>query len=143
MKGDAGYSVSPWLDVAKFKNSSQCKPNLKSELDRLGYQKIDMKWLVRSFVGAMYERHARLREYLEPKIKTAGEKISSGYSFASAAKGEQARFLELHGNGEKKYMRNGVDKELLSSFESYASLPGAIRSYVTSQIERKADTYAG
>jgi hypothetical protein len=34
----------------------------------------------------MYERHAALRAFLKPQVITAGEKITAGCDFASAAK---------------------------------------------------------
>ena len=142
-KLDTGFNVSPWLNVTKFKSSSQCKPALKRELDRLNWEKIDMKWLIRSFAGAMYKRHAALRAFLKPKIEAAGEQIAAGYNFASTAKGSEASFLELQGNGEKRPMRNDLDVKVLSAFETYASLEAAKRLYVTSQIETEAATYHG
>ena len=143
IKLDSGFNVSPWLNVSKFKSSSQCKPPLRSELQSLGYEKIDMKWLIRSFAGAMYERHAALRAFLTPKIISAGEKIAAGYDLASAAKNSEAKFLELHGNDEKRPMRNDLDAEVLRAFKTYTSLKAAERSYVTSQITPEAATYSG
>lgn len=142
-KLDSGFNVSPWLNVSKFKSSSQCKAQLRSELESLGYEKIDMKWLVRSFAGAMYERHAALRAFLKPKIVAASEKIAAGYDLASASKSGDAKFLELHGKGEKRPMRNDLGVNVLRSFETYTSLKGAERSYVTSQITPEAGTYSG
>jgi len=143
IKLDSGYSVSPWLDVSKFKSSSQCKAPLRKELESLGYEKIDMKWLIRSFSGAMYERHAELRAFLKPKIVAAGEKIAAGYDLASVAKNSEAKFLELCGDDEKRPMRNDLVAKVLMDFETYTSLKGAERSYVTSQITPEAATYSG
>ena len=142
-KLDTGFNVSPWLNVTKFKNSSQCKEALTEELNSLGWEKIDIKWLVRSFATAMYKRHAQLRAFLKPKIEAAGEQIAAGYNFASEAKGSEAKFLELHGDGEKRPMRNDLDAKVLRAFETHSSLMHAERTYVTSQIERGAATYYG
>jgi hypothetical protein len=142
-KLDSGFNVSPWLNVTKFRSSSQCKAPLSRELESLGYEKIDMKWLIRSFAGAMYERHAALRAFLKPKIVAADEKIAAGYDLASRAKNSEAKFLELHGNDEKRPMRNGLGTQVLRAFETCTSLAGAESSYVTSQITPVAATFSG
>lgn len=142
-KLDTGFNVSPWLDVAKFTSASQCKAELKTELNNLKCKKIDMKWLVRSFAGAMYERHAALRDFLKPKIEAAGKQIATGYDLASAEKKSEAMFLELHGNDVKRPMRNDLAAKVLRAFETYTSLKGAKCLYVTSQINPKAATYSG
>ncbi|MCA2009854.1 hypothetical protein, partial [Tritonibacter mobilis] len=41
-----------------------------------------MTWLIRSFAGAMYERHAALRALLKPEVIAAREKIAAGYDLA-------------------------------------------------------------
>jgi len=140
---DSGFNVSPWLDVSKFKSSSQCKAPLRIELESLGYEKIDMKWLIRSFAGAMYKRHAELRGFLKPKIIAAGEKIAAGYDLVSAAKSSEAKLLELFGSDGKRPMRNDLGAKVLRAFETYTSLKRAERSYVTSQITPEAATYSG
>lgn len=140
---DTGFNVSPWLNVPKFKSSSQCKATLRKELESLGFDKIDMTWLIRSLAGAMYERHATLRVFLKPKVATAGEEITAGYDFASAAKNSEARFLELCGNDEKRSMRKDLSNKVLKAFETCTSLARAERSYVTSQITNSASTYSG
>lgn len=142
-KLDTGFNVSPWLNVSKFTSNPKCKASLRRELEGLGYEKIDMKWLIRSFAEAMYERHAALRALLKPEIIAAGEKVAAGYDLASAAKNSEAKFLELCGNGEKRHMRNNLDTKVLRAFESYPSLKGAGQSYVTSQIKPEAATYCG
>ncbi|MDZ7909859.1 MAG: hypothetical protein U5N10_17690 [Gemmobacter sp.] len=142
-KLDTGFNVSPWLDVSKFKSSSQCKAPLRKELEKLGYEKIDMKWLIRSFSGAMYERHAELRAFLKPTIVAAGEKITSGYDLASTLKNSEAKFLELCGGDEKRPMRNDLAAKVLRDFQTWSSLQGAERSYVTSQITPENATYSG
>lgn len=142
-KLDSGFNVSPWLNVTKFKSSSQCKAPLRRELDHLGHEKIDMKWLVRSFAGAMYERHASLRTFLKPKVEAAGEKITAGYGFASAIKNDEAKFLELCGEGQTRHMRNDLAAKVLREFETFESLQSAGHSYVTSQIKPDAATYSG
>ncbi len=143
IKLDSGFNVSPWLNVLKFKSSSQCKAPLCKELERLDYEKIDMKWLIRSFAGAMYGRHAALRTFLKPEIIAAGEKITAGYDLASAAKNSEAKFLELYGNGERRPMRNDLGAKVLRAFETYASLSRAENSHVTSQIIPEHVTYSG
>lgn len=142
-KAASGFNVSPWLSVSKLANSSQCKSVLRRELEGLGYEKIDMKWLIRSFVGAMYQRHAALRAFLKPKIMAADEEIIDGYDLASAAKGSEAMFLELNGNDKNRSMRNDLGAKVLRAFETYTSLTRAERSYVTSQIIPEAATYSG
>lgn len=137
-----GYGVSPWLDVAKFKSSSQVKAPLKVELESLGYEKIDMKWLVRSFAGAMYRRHASLREFLKPEIEAASIEIAAGYAFASAAKDSDAILLELQQGTEKRHMRNDLAAKVLRKFETYTSLNKAVQTYVTSQIRPEAASYS-
>ena len=143
VKLDTGFTVSPWLNVSKLKDSSQCKAKLQRELDDLGYEKIDMTWLIRSFVGAMYERHAALREFLKPEIETASERITAGYDLARTAKNSEAKFLELCGDDEKRPMRNDLAAIVLKAFETYTSLKGAECSYVSSQITPEAATYSG
>ncbi|TYB88062.1 hypothetical protein [Oceaniovalibus sp. ACAM 378] len=140
---NSGYGVSPWLDVTKFKSSPKMKPALHCELGDLGYKKIDMKWLVRSFAGAVYSRHAKLRERLKPKIQDAGIKIAEGYELADVAKGSEAKFLELHGGGKERSMRKDLAAKVLSDFETYASLKNADQIYVTSQIKPDAASYSG
>lgn len=142
-KSDAGFNVSPWLNALDFKSSSQCKAALRKELEHLGYEKIDLKWLIRSFVCAMYERHAALRAFLKPQIITAGEKIAAGYDLASAAKNSEAKYLELRGKDAKRPMRNDLGAMVLGSFETYTSFTALERSYVTSQIIPEATTYSG
>ena len=142
-KTASGFNVSPWLDVSKLASNPKCNPNLREELESLGYEKADMKWLIRSFAGAMYERHAELRAFLKPEIITAGEKISAGYDLVSADKNSKARFLELHANDEKRPMKNDLSAKVLRDFDTYASLARAERSYVTSQISPEAATYSG
>jgi hypothetical protein len=119
-KSDAGFNVSPWLNALDFKSSSQCRAALRKELEHLGYEKIDLKWLIRSFVCAMYERHA-----------------------ASAAKNSEAKYLELRGKDAKRPMRNDLGAMVLGSFETYTSFTALERSYVTSQIIPEATTYSG
>ena len=143
VKLDIGFSVSPWLNVSKFKSSSQCKSRLRKELDSLGYEKIDITWLIRSFAGAMYERHAALRALLKPEVIAASAKISAGYDLASTTKKSEAKFLELHGGNEKRPMRNDLAAEILKAFDTYTSLKGAQDSYVTSQIKPEAAIYSG
>lgn len=140
---DSGFNVSPWLNVTKLAGSSQCKAQLRAELEALGYEKIDIRWLIRSFAGAMYERHAALREFLKPRIISSGKKITDGYDLASAAKNSEAKFLELHGNGEKLPMRKDLSANVLKSFETHKTLARALSSYVTSQITPEAATYSG
>lgn len=142
-KLDSGFNVSPFLNASKFKKSSQCKSKLRAEIENLNFEKIDIKWLIRSFAGAMYERHSALREFLKPAIITAGEKIAAAYVLASATKGSEAHFLELHGKGDKRPMRNDLSAKVLRTFETHTSLKHAIRSYVTSQITPDASTYSG
>lgn len=142
-KHSSCYGVSPWLDVAKFKSSSQVKARLKVELESLGYERIDMKWLVRSFAGAMYRRHERLREFLKPEIEAASKNIAAGYAFASAAKDSEAILLELQQGTEKRHMRNDLAAQVLREFETYTSLNKADQTYVTSQIKPEAESYSG
>lgn len=143
IKLDTAYSVSPWFNVLKFKGSSQCKAKLREDLDNLGYEKIDMTWLIRSFASAMYERHAALREILEPKIVSASKKISEGYEFASTAKKGEVKILELCRNDQKRPMRKDLAAIVLRAFETHTSLKSAQWSYVTSQIAHEAATYSG
>lgn len=143
IKLDSGFHVSPWLNVSKFKSDPKCKAPLRRELESIGYEKIDMTWLIRSFAGAMYKRHAALRAFLRPEIIAAGEKIAAGYDLASTAKKSEAKFLDLHGNDEKRPMRNDLAAKVLREFETYTSLKGAEHSYVTSQITPEAATYSG
>jgi hypothetical protein len=142
-KLDTGFNVSPWLNVSEFKSSSQCKPSLQKELDHLDCEKIDMKWLIRSFAGAMYKRHALLRTFLTPKIEASNEQIATGYNFASAAKGSEAQFLELRWNNKKRPMRNDLGAKVFKAFETYESFMGAERLYVTSKINRDDTIYCG
>ena len=102
-----------------------------------------MKWLIRSFSGAMYERHAELRAFLKPKIVAAGEKIAAGYDFASTAKNSEAKFLQLCGDDEKRPMRVDLAAKVLKAFETYTSLKNAESSYVTSQITPEASAFSG
>ncbi len=139
----SGFNVSPWLNVMKFKGSSQVKRSLKKDLDCLGYEKIDMKWLVRSFAAAMYERHAELRAFLKPEIEAAGSKIVAGYDLASAEKKSEAKFLELDGDGQKRPMRNDLAAKVLREFETQVSLKNAAQNYVTSQIKPDVASYSG
>lgn len=143
VKRDTGFTVSPWLNVSKLKSSSQCKAKLREELDNLGYDKIDMTWLIRSFVGAMYERHAALRAFLKPEIEAASERITAGYNLAKTVKNSEAKFLELCGDDEKRPMKNDLAAIVLKAFKTYTSLKGAERSYVSSQITPEAATYFG
>ena len=102
-----------------------------------------MTWLIRSFVGAMYERHAALRAFLKPEIEAASERITAGYDLARTAKNSEAKFLELCGDDEKRPMRNDLAAIVLKTFETYTSLKGAEHSYVSSQITPEAATYFG
>lgn len=142
-KLDSGFNVSPWLNVPKFTTSSQCKAKLREELENIGLEKIDMKWLIRSFAGAMYERHSALRGFLQAEIETAGGEISKAYDKVSAVKKSEAKFLELHGNDEERPMRNDLASKVLTSFGTFSSLKRAEFSYVTSRITPEATTYSG
>ncbi len=62
---------------------------------------------------------------------------------ASVAKGSEAEFLELHGRGKERPMRNDLAAKVLSEFETYASLENADQIYVTSQIKPDAASYSG
>lgn len=142
-KLDTGFSVSPWLDVVKFKDSSQCKAELRAKLECMGYGKIDIKWLIRSFAGAMYERHEKLREFLRPKVVAAGEEIAAGYEFASKKMNREAKYLQLCECSNGRSMRNDLAAKVLSNFKTCTSLKIAEWSYVTSQVTKNAATYAG
>lgn len=137
-----GYGVFPWLDVPKFTASSKISPKVRNELNDLGYSKIDIIWLIRSLAKAMYDRHAKIREFFGPFVEAAGLEITSGYEHASAAKGSTANFLELHGNGEQRPMRNDGANKVLKDFETFRSLKNADRKYVTSQIKPRKETYS-
>jgi len=142
-KTDTCYNVFPWLNVAKFRSSSQCKADLRKELDSLGFEKIDMKWLVRSFAGAMYERHAALRKFLKPSVEVAGQQIAVGYNFASKEKGSEAKLLTLQGYCNKRQLRNDLDTKFFRGFNSYEWLMSMEHSYITSKIEPEAAVYSG
>ncbi|MEP3630830.1 MAG: hypothetical protein ABJN04_12590 [Hyphomicrobiales bacterium] len=142
-KADVGFNVSPYLDVLKFKNSSQCKDYLKKELDELGFEKIDIKWLIRSFAGAMYKRHSKLRTFLKPKIDEAGKQIADGYDFAGNAKDGKAVNLRLCGNGVERDMKENLAAIIQKSFKTRTSFERAERTYMTSRIEKDKQTYAG
>ena len=143
IKLDSGINVSPWLDVIKFKASPKCKGSLRQELEGLGFEKIDMKWLIRSFAGAMHERHSLLRDFLKPAIEFAGQRISDAYDFASSVKESKAEFLELCSEGESRPMRRDLASITLKAFATDRSLQGVARSYVTSQIIQERNTYSG
>lgn len=143
IKLDSGFNVSPWLNVLNLRNSPKCKATLREELINLGHEKIDMKWLIRSFAGAVCERHAALRAFLKPQIIDAGEKITTGYKFASDTKGSEARFLVLIRDDEEQPMRGDLAGMVLTTFETYPNLAHAANLYVTSQITPEVGIYCG
>ena len=142
-KADVGFNVSPYLDLLKFKKSSQCKNYLKKELDKLDFEKIDIKWLIRSFAGAMYKRHSKLRTFLKTKIEEADKQIADGYDFASNAKGGKAVNLRLCGNGKERDMKENLTVIIQKSFKTHTSFERAERTYMTSQFEKDEQIYAG
>lgn len=142
-KGYNGYSVSPWLDVEKLKSSKRVKAIIRDELTQLNYKKIDMKWLIRSFAGAMYSRHEKLRAFLKPHVEAAGKEISAGYDLASAQKGSEAMNLELHESNKARPMRNDLATKALREFGTYRALKNADRIYITSRIKADTGSYSG
>ncbi|KIC28812.1 hypothetical protein RA24_09640 [Leisingera sp. ANG-M6] len=140
-KDGFGYGVSPWLDLQKFRQSSQVKKGLRVELEKVTEEKIDMKWLIRSFIAAVYDRHATLRESLKPKIISAQHDISAAYETASIEKGEEAKFLSLRGDGNSLPMRRDLAATVLKDFNTYTSLKNADRNYVSSKIDHSSDVF--
>ncbi|GLO69531.1 hypothetical protein MACH17_10480 [Phaeobacter inhibens] len=137
------YDVSPWLNVTKLKGSSQTKRNLKNELEQIYHKYIDLKWLLRSFVSAVYHRHETLRQHLKAEVESAQLDISTAYESISLKKGSEVRLLDLHGGDQKHPMRKDLGTKVLREFKTLTSLRSAARNYVSSKIELEAKAYSG
>ncbi|MCI9864918.1 hypothetical protein RHIZ_03050 [Rhizobium skierniewicense] len=143
IKLDAGYNVSPWLNVMTLTGWSKCKPAIQTELKNLCCEKIDMKWLVRSFASAMYDRHNSLREYLTLDIDAACDEISRGYQFAHSINESESKFLNLCSDDNCRPMKSDLGAVLKSMSSACRSLKSAENIYVTSRIVRDEKVYAG
>lgn len=143
IKLDTGFNVSPWLDVKKFTDSSHCKADLRRELTSLAFEKIDMKWLIRSFASVMYKRHCELREYLKPHINFSLNKILDGYKFAGSLKKSEASFLVLCSSSRSINMRNDLGDFVNRMFSENKSLNRAENIFITSKINHQEKIYSG
>ena len=143
VKLDTGYNVFPWLSLTKFRASSQCKAELRRELEHLGFEKMDIRWLLRSLTSAMYQRHSAVRDFIRPHAENSGQEIVKLYDLVSDQKGSAAQFLEINSKHSSEDMRIDLASNLLSAFKTYTSLMNAEFSYVTSQIKPDKNIYSG
>lgn len=140
-KDGVGYGVSLWLNLAKLREASQTKSALRSELEEIDEEKMDINWLIRSFASSVYSRHQQLRTALKPLVEDAGLKISEAYAWASEEKGTDAKFLSLWKNDDKRPMRQDLPDLALRDLSSYSSLNNATHVYISSQINSGSDVY--
>ncbi|WP_317961858.1 hypothetical protein [Phaeobacter italicus] len=136
------YGVSPWLNLQKFRSSSQVKKDLRVELEKISAEKKDLKWLIRSFIAAVYNRHATLRESLKPIIISAQQDINTAYETANIEKGAEVKFLNLRGEGKSRPMRRDLAETVLKDFDTYTSLKNADRNYISSKIDQSPEVFA-
>lgn len=137
------YSVHPWVDILKLKESKKISARFRDELKGFNYNRVDIKWLIRDLARSMYERHAKLRKLLAPEIERANEIIKSGYDLVRAEKNREARHIILCGFGKEHHMRNDLADRVLRDFGSYSSFMIADQIYITSRIQPDAKSYAG
>lgn len=140
---DSAFTNGLFLNVDKFRQSSQCNAPLRKELNDLNCGKIDLKWLIRSFTGAVAERHIALREYLTPQIESAGDEIRSAYAVAKEKSHVEFENIELCSDRQKLHLDKKFASSILASFKTHKSLRFAERKYVTSQITIKDGVYSG
>lgn len=101
------FSITPYIQVQEFEKDNKFKKEVLEEIKRLG-EKVDLKPLIREYVEALWNIHAKIRELLKSdileweklfqntinKIPNNNSKIRSNISLSAVKQNEDGSYID-------------------------------------------------
>jgi hypothetical protein len=101
------FSITPYIQVQEFEKDNKFKKEVLEEIKRLG-EKVDLKPLIREYVEALWNIHAKIRELLKSdileweklfqntinKISNNNSKIRSNISLSAVKQNEDGSYID-------------------------------------------------
>jgi uncharacterized protein with HEPN domain len=101
------FSITPYIQVQEFEKDNKFKKEVLEEIKRLG-EKVDLKPLIREYVEALWNIHAKIRELLKSdileweklfqntinKVPNNNSKIRSNISLSAVKQNEDGSYVD-------------------------------------------------
>lgn len=139
-------TVDPKISAQEFVKSDRINQARKQEVERLGYQHLDLKFFMRGFIASLANCHEEIRDTTKPHLGEALAVLQQSKNDLQKIKGEEPKHISavkrLNGRKEEDHYVDYSSKSRLVEIRStWVGLKWVQRGYVSSEITKSKDSY--
>jgi hypothetical protein len=140
------YTASPYLSIEELLKSDGITGPIRREISELGAQRIDLKYVVRSFSSELVKSHNTLYKEFVKIALPIFDKFELAHSEFEQSNGGDARLLSLlkFDDGElleEIHVGPGLLRRMVPENPRWLSFPSLWLGHISSEIENDRDTF--
>ncbi|SIS67959.1 hypothetical protein SAMN05421759_102308 [Roseivivax lentus] len=137
-------SLSPYLRAEKITNSKKINKKIIREIEEQGFEKIDLKILVRRYISCMYTAHSEVRRNTESLMEKASVEIEKSHARLETITGrpsDHAYAIRENDQGSALYISRRRCQNTHLKRSRWSQLNNAHYRYISTGIYKSGKTH--
>lgn len=139
-------TFNPFIIIAELLGSDKFNKKVRSELSSLGFEKLDLKFVIRGFIAMITECHLTAREITSELFLRKFTILQNAGESLRETKGSNVKYLSIITLEDgRKVEEHLIDSDHFSYLEGaraqWTSLKYCQNGYVSSEVTKSKDTY--